>query len=101
VRELWWQGLLQGETKREKRTHGQIIMSKSVYLVFSNLHSKKTLEALIPEAEEGMKGIEVDISLDPPSIRINAEETSALRAALNSYLRWLKISENITTVYNK
>ncbi len=76
-------------------------MGKRADLALSNLHSKKALEALIPEAEEGMKGVEVDISFDPPKIAIDAEDTSALRAALNSYLRWFKISEEITTEYSK
>lgn len=76
-------------------------MSEEADLVLSNSHSKEALEALIPEAEEGMKGVKVDISFDPQMIKIEAENTSALRAALNSYLRWLKISEEITTEYGK
>ncbi|MBS3817295.1 MAG: hypothetical protein KGY76_07015 [Candidatus Thermoplasmatota archaeon] len=73
---------------------------KSADLVFSGLQSEKALEALIPESEEGMRRVEVDISFDPPRIRIVAEDTRALRAALNSYLRWFKISDEVTTKYD-
>lgn len=74
---------------------------KKATLAFSRLDSIDALEALKPEAEEGMKGVEIDISMDPPEIDIVAEDTGALRAALNSYLRWLDISDKITTQYNK
>ena len=70
-------------------------------LAFSQIDSKDALEALKPEAEEGMKRVEIDISLDPPEIEIVAEDTGALRAALNSYLRWVDISDKITNEYNK
>ncbi len=55
----------------------------------------ESLRPLIPEAEEGMNRVEIDISLHPPQIEIKAEDTSALRAALNSYLRWIDISTEI------
>ncbi len=70
-------------------------------LAFSELDSIDALEALKPEAEEGMDRVEINISTDSPCIEIDAEDTRALRAALNSYLRWLNISEKITTEYNK
>lgn len=70
-------------------------------LAFSELDSIDALEALRPEAEEGMKRVEIDISTDPPCIDIEAEDSRALRAALNSYLRWLDISNKIMTEYNK
>jgi len=68
-------------------------------LAFSGLDSKEALQALEPEAEEGMKRVEIDISTDQAQINIIAEDTRALRAALNSYLRWLDVSNKITTEY--
>ena len=68
-------------------------------LAFSELDSKEALQALKPEAEEGMKRVEIDISTDQAQINIIAEDTRALRAALNSYLRWLDVSNKITTEY--
>ncbi|MFW6041016.1 MAG: KEOPS complex subunit Pcc1 [Thermoplasmatota archaeon] len=59
---------------------------------------KKTLKSLVPEAEEGMKRVEVSLSYEPPKIIINAEDIRALRAALNSYLRWLDVSEKIIDI---
>ncbi len=60
---------------------------------------KDALRALIPEAQEDMKRVKIDLSVDPPEINIEAEDTRALRAALNSYLTWLDITENITEEY--
>lgn len=76
-------------------------MMKNATLAFSEIDSIDALEALRPEADEGMKRVEIDISTDPARIDIEAEDTRALRAALNSYLRWLDISNKITTEYNK
>lgn len=72
---------------------------KKANLVLSNEHSRKILKSLEPEAEEGMKRVSIDISFDPPEIGIKAEDSGSLRAAMNSYLRWLKISEEITEEY--
>ncbi len=74
---------------------------KKATLAFSDLDSIDALEALKPEADEGMKRVDIEISMDPPEIDIDAEDTGALRAALNSYLRWLDISDKITDEYNK
>jgi len=59
-------------------------------------NAEKALRPLVPEADEGMKRVEIDISLNPPKIDIKAEDTRALRASMNSYLRWLNISEEIS-----
>ncbi len=72
---------------------------KKANLVLSKEHSGKILKSLEPEAEEGMKRVLTDISFDPPEIEIKAEDSGSLRAAMNSYLRWLKISEEITEKY--
>lgn len=74
---------------------------KKATLAFSDLEKPEALEALKPEAEEGMKRVEIDISLDSSEIQIEAEDSRALRAALNSYLRWLDISDEITTKFNQ
>ncbi len=73
---------------------------KKATLAFPQLRSSEALEALKPEAEEGMRRVEIEISVDPPKIDLVAEDTRALRAALNSYLRWINISDKITTEYN-
>ncbi len=74
---------------------------KKATLAFSDLETPEALEALKPEAEEGMKRVKIDISVDSSEIQIEAEDSRALRAALNSYLRWLDISDEITTKYNQ
>ncbi len=73
---------------------------KRCTLALSEEYSKKTLKPLVPEAEEGMNRVDINIDLNSAQIEIEAEDTGALRAALNSYLRWLDISEKITKKYN-
>ncbi len=72
---------------------------KKAYLAFSENYSKNALKALEPEAKEGMNGVQVEISLENSEIEVSSEDTSDLRAALNSYLRWLNISKEITDGY--
>ncbi|MFO7991960.1 MAG: KEOPS complex subunit Pcc1 [Thermoplasmata archaeon] len=60
---------------------------------------KKMLGALEPEVEEGMNRVKASIEHDPPRILIEAEDSRALRAALNSYLRWLGITDEISDKY--
>ncbi len=75
---------------------------KKAVLSFPNTKSaEKTLESLKPEAEEPIKRTKIDISFAPPQIKIESEDTSAMRAALNSYLRWIDISKKITEGYSK
>ncbi|MFW5927601.1 MAG: CTAG/PCC1 family protein, partial [Thermoplasmatota archaeon] len=47
-------------------------------------NAEKALRPLVPEADEGMRRVEIDISLNPPKIVIEAEDTRALRASMNS-----------------
>ncbi len=60
---------------------------------------KTALMAIQPEAEEGMNRVSLEISVDPAMIRIAAEDSHALRAAVNSYLRWLGVTKDIADVY--
>lgn len=59
----------------------------------------KMLKTLEPEADDIMKKTQVKILNDLPGIYIEAEDAHVMRAALNSYLRWLEITENIRKDY--
>lgn len=52
-------------------------------------------QALMPEASSGVPGTKVEVSLSEGKVRISlcAEDVSALRAAVNSYLRWVKLAD--------
>ena len=52
--------------------------------------------SLHPETQREIPRSEVKIKEDETSvcIEITANDTSSLRAALNSYLRWMKITED-------
>ncbi len=57
-------------------------------------------EALAPEAGRDVPKARVAISGDGKKvvIRIDAEDTSALRAAVNSYLRWSDVAAGVRRV---
>ncbi len=57
--------------------------------------STASMESLLPEAQEGMRRVDVKLDFESHEIKIEAEDTVALRAALNSYLRWLEVSNEI------
>ncbi|MFO7793120.1 MAG: KEOPS complex subunit Pcc1 [Candidatus Saliniplasma sp.] len=57
--------------------------------------TEASMESLLPEAEEGMRRVEVKLDFESHEIQILAEDTRALRAAVNSYLRWLEVSNEI------
>ncbi len=60
-------------------------------------HSKAVWGALFPEAGREIPRSRVHITPGNGEIVLDVEATDlgALRAALNSYLRWIKISEEI------
>ncbi len=53
-------------------------------------------KALHPETVREISRTKVEIEEDDSSYKINitAKDTSSLRAALNSYLRWMKVTED-------
>ncbi|MEW5937109.1 MAG: KEOPS complex subunit Pcc1 [Candidatus Thermoplasmatota archaeon] len=57
--------------------------------------SEAIAQALMPEASSGVPGTKAEVSLSQGMVRISlcAEDISALRAAVNSYLRWVKLAE--------
>ncbi|UCE73137.1 MAG: hypothetical protein JSV56_08850 [Methanomassiliicoccales archaeon] len=51
-------------------------------------------KSLLPETERNIPRTHVDVQEDEDTIyiEIRANDVSALRAAINSYLRWMKVS---------
>ncbi|MFW6304761.1 MAG: KEOPS complex subunit Pcc1 [Candidatus Saliniplasma sp.] len=69
---------------------------KSAYIRLpESERTKASMESLVPEAQEGMRRVNVKLDFDSDEIQIEAEDTRALRAAVNSYLRWLEVSNEI------
>lgn len=56
--------------------------------------------ALAPESERSLPRTEIDMTEDGAylNVTIRATDSSAMRAALNSYLGWIRITENIGEV---
>ncbi len=53
------------------------------------------LISLQPETGDEMKRVRVRLLPELPGISMEAEDSHSLRAALNSYLRWLDITDKI------
>lgn len=55
-------------------------------------------EAIMPETGREIPKTEVEARFESDELvlKIQAADISALRAALNSYLRWIKLAEEIT-----
>lgn len=60
------------------------------------------LNSLLPEIKTMVSRTNIQIeSNDGVKLIIKAEDTSALRAALNSYLRWIKVAIDVNREVNK
>ncbi len=70
-------------------------MMSAVLRMEESKNTDNVLRSLHPEVEEGMNRVDVEILTDLPGIKIEAKDSRALRAAVNSYLRWIDISDQI------
>jgi KEOPS complex subunit Pcc1 len=61
------------------------------------------LSTLSPEIGRELPRTESDITRDGDrvTIKVFAKDTSAMRAALNSYLGWIRITENINEMSDR
>lgn len=66
-------------------------------LTFSGENAATVYGAISPEAGREMPRTKVFTELDGDKmvLRLQASDLPALRAALNSYLRWIKIAEDM------
>lgn len=64
--------------------------------------SEIILSSLLPEIRTTMPRTKVQIeSNDDVKLIIKAEDTNALRAGLNSYLRWIKVAIDVNKEVSK
>jgi tRNA threonylcarbamoyladenosine modification (KEOPS) complex Pcc1 subunit len=61
------------------------------------------MSTLSPEIDNGLPRTDTEISAngDVVTIKVNAKNVSAMRAALNSYLGWIRITENINEMSDR
>ena len=66
-------------------------------LTFSGEDAATVYGAISPEAGREIPRTKVTVALDEGRmvLRLQASDLSALRAAINSYLRWVKIAEDM------
>jgi tRNA threonylcarbamoyladenosine modification (KEOPS) complex Pcc1 subunit len=74
---------------------------KSAYFIF-NFDSKEEAriisESLNPEIKNSIPKTSIEVSLNDKifSLKIESSDISSLRAACNSYLRWIKTALDVT-----
>jgi len=63
----------------------------------TDMNADIVMSVLSPEVGRELPRTETDISRDGDTVTINvtAKDVSAMRAALNSYLGWIRITEDI------
>jgi KEOPS complex subunit Pcc1 len=66
-------------------------------LTFSGEDAATVYGAISPEAGREIPRTKVSVNMDGGRmvLRLQASDLSALRAAINSYLRWVKITEDM------
>jgi tRNA threonylcarbamoyladenosine modification (KEOPS) complex Pcc1 subunit len=66
-------------------------------LTLRNLGLPALREAIGPELDSELSRarVEMEVLEDGIALRFRAEDTTALRAAMNSYIRWLKLITDI------
>ena len=69
----------------------------SAVLTFSGDDAATVYGAISPEAGREIPRTKVSVNMDGGRmvLRLQASDLSALRAAINSYLRWVKIAEDM------
>ena len=58
------------------------------------------VSGIMPEASRSLPRTETSVNIREgrATITINAKDTTAMRAALNSYIGWIKISQDIEKI---
>ncbi|MBN1236697.1 MAG: hypothetical protein JW999_11735 [Methanotrichaceae archaeon] len=69
-------------------------MKGCVQFVFESRHAGEIYQALVPELDDELHRSNVNLGLEEGSIRlmIRGEDTVSLRAALNTWIRLVKIA---------
>ncbi len=64
-------------------------------LTFRTMHADVVVRALSPEMSESIPRTKVDVlgGEGEVTIRVQADDLTSLRAALNSYIRWANVAE--------
>jgi len=72
-------------------------------LLTVNKNAGIIMSTLSPEIGNGLPRTDTEISADGDTvtIRVSAKDVSAMRAALNSYLGWIRITENINEMSDR
>jgi tRNA threonylcarbamoyladenosine modification (KEOPS) complex Pcc1 subunit len=95
MREVRLEGLLQRETEREEVDQGQMTLTSRAELTVKTVRPDVVAGALSPELAEKIPRTKVAVEKRDGEVRIviEADDQNALRAALNSYIRWTNVAE--------
>jgi tRNA threonylcarbamoyladenosine modification (KEOPS) complex Pcc1 subunit len=92
-----------GSTKSNGTTSGgassEVQRRAFVNIEMDDIEAALVFRALSPETMNLSRN-QVEISATPTGIilKVSAEDTNALRAALNSYLRWIQVARNVSMI---
>ena len=96
---LWKQNFLQGKTNNCKKNPFKIIMKSAIFIFNfdSEEEARIVSESLNPEIDNKIPktNIKVNLSKQQFTLEIKAKDVSSLRAAINSYLRWINTALNV------
>ncbi len=95
---LWKQGVLQG-TPDGRKTHQKPMTYKATFLFFfsSSTDASVIARSLSPEIKHAIPKSTVLFSVDKKTLKVTimSEDVRSLRAACNSYLRWIQTALSV------
>ncbi len=94
-----FKNILQGAPKYSKKNQGK--MKKATFTFeLDETTSDIVAKSLLPESKRSMPRTKVEIENKKGKLILNikAEDNSALRAAINSYLRWIKTGIDMSKI---
>jgi KEOPS complex subunit Pcc1 len=94
--------VLQRTPEREEGRQGAMTMRRAT-ITFSGPDARVVYRALQPEAGRDLPKARVSMRSagDRMTLTIDADDTSALRAAVNSYLRWADVASRVSRVVKR
>ena len=95
---LWKQGVLQGTTHSCKTHEISMTTKASISFSFDSAADAKLIVAtLFPEIQHAIPKTNITVSCIKNNVvlQVESQHVSALRAACNSYLRWIQTALNV------
>jgi tRNA threonylcarbamoyladenosine modification (KEOPS) complex Pcc1 subunit len=95
MREVRLEGVLQGKAERTQVDQGKMNLTCRAELTIETEYASVVAGALSPELTEKIPRTRISVAPGDRKVQVNieAEDQTALRAAINSYIRWTNVAE--------